>query len=283
MIQEARTAMVNSVEPMVNWFVNRGMDFAGNLLAAIVLLAVGAVVIRLFSNAIRKAIGQRIGSRQLLVNFCMSVIIKGSWAVLITLVIGKLGVAVGPLIAGLGATGLILGFAFQESLGSLAAGIMLALNQPFKLGDYVNVGGHEGTVKQLDMMAVVLATADNRKITIPNKQCWGAPIVNYSAMELRRVDISVGIAYGSDIAKARAVALSALDTIAEVMKEPAPIVEIVSMADSAVALTCRVWVKNADYWSVFFAGNQLVLEAFTKNDITIPFPQLDVHVTQANA
>ena len=283
MIQEARTAMVNSVEPMVNWFVNRGMDFAGNLLAAIVLLAVGAVVIRLFSNAIRKAIGQRIGSRQLLVNFCMSVIIKGSWAVLITLVIGKLGVAVGPLIAGLGATGLILGFAFQESLGSLAAGIMLALNQPFKLGDYVNVGGHEGTVKQLDMMAVVLATADNRKITIPNKQCWGAPIVNYSAMELRRVDISVGIAYGSDIAKAREVALAALDTIAEVMKEPAPIVEIVSMADSAVALTCRVWVKNADYWSVFFAGNQLVLEAFTKNDITIPFPQLDVHVTQANA
>ena len=283
MLQEIKTALINSVEPMVNWFVNRGMDFAGNLLAAIVLLAVGAVVIRLFSNAIRKAIGQRIGSRQLLVNFCMSVIIKGSWAVLITLVIGKLGVAVGPLIAGLGATGLILGFAFQESLGSLAAGIMIALNQPFKLGDYVNVGGHEGTVKQLDMMAVVLATADNRKITIPNKQCWGAPIVNYSAMELRRVDISVGIAYGSDIGKAREVALAALDTIAAVMKDPAPIVEIVSMADSAVALTCRVWVKNADYWSVFFAGNQLVLEAFTKNDITIPFPQLDVHVTQANA
>lgn len=278
MLQEIKTALVNSVEPMVNWFVNRGMDFAGNLLAAIVLLAVGAVVIRLFSNAIRKAIGQRIGSRQLLVNFCMSVIIKGSWAVLITLVIGKLGVAVGPLIAGLGATGLILGFAFQESLGSLAAGLMIALNQPFKVGDYVQVAGLEGTIVTLDMMAVVLATADNRRITIPNKQAWGSPIINYSAQDKRRVDVIVGIAYGADIALARKTAIETITSIPGVLADPAPMAEVLRLDDSAVTLTVRVWTKTADYWNVFFAGNRLVKEAFDKAGVAIPFPQLDVHL-----
>lgn len=278
MLQEIKTALVNSVEPMVNWFVNRGMDFAGNLLAAIVLLAVGAVVIRLFSNALRKAIGQRIGSRQLLVNFCMSVIIKGSWAVLITLVIGKLGVAVGPLIAGLGATGLILGFAFQESLGSLAAGLMIALNQPFKVGDYVQVAGLEGTIVTLDMMAVVLATADNRRITIPNKQAWGSPIINYSAQDKRRVDVIVGIAYGADIALARKTAIETITSIPGVLADPAPMAEVLRLDDSAVTLTVRVWTKTADYWNVFFAGNRLVKEAFDKAGVAIPFPQLDVHL-----
>lgn len=281
MTEEIKSELVNSAEPIVNWFVNKGMDFASDLIAAMIILAVGAVVIQFLTKALRKAMEHRLGTRQLLVRFCMSVVIKGSWVVLLVAVLGKLGVEVGPLIAGLGVTGFILGFAFQESLGSLAAGIMLAFNQPFKLGDYVSVCGHEGTIKQLDMMAVVLATGDNRRITIPNKQCWGAPIINYSAMDLRRVDLVVGIAYGEDVNKARNIAKESLATIAAVLQDPAPMVEVKSLDDSAVVLTCRVWVKNADYWPTFFAGNQLVLEAFAKNGISIPFPQLDVHVQQA--
>lgn len=281
MIEEVKAELVKSAEPIMNWFTTKGLDFASNLIAAMIILLVGALCIKLMSRALRKAMDHKIGSRQVFVRFCMSVVVKGSWVLLIIVVLSKLGVEVGPMIAGLGVTGFVLGFAFQESLGSLAAGMMLAFNQPFKIGDYVSVCGHEGTIQHLDMMAVVLATGDNRRITIPNKQCWGAPIINFSALELRRVELVVGIAYGENVGKARNVAKESLASIAAVLQDPAPMVEVKSLDDSAVVLICRVWVKNADYWPTFFAGNQLLLEAFAKNNISIPFPQLDVHVQQA--
>ena len=128
------------------------------------------------------------------------------------------------------------------------------------------------------MMAVVLATADNRRITIPNKQAWGSPIVNYSAQDKRRVDIAVGIAYGADIALARKTAVETITAIPGVLLEPAPMAEVLGLNDSSVALTVRAWVKTADYWNVFFAGNRLVKEAFNKAGVEIPFPQLDVRV-----
>jgi len=266
------------VRPLTQWVAERGVDFAIDLLAALVIFLIGALIIRLFSAFLRKTLSKRVGERVMLVNFAVSVVVKASWAVLAVVVLDKLGVAVGPLIAGLGVSGFILGFAFQESLGSLAAGLMIALNQPFVVGDYVSVAGQEGAVTQLDMMAVTLATGDHREITIPNKQVWGSPIVNYSKQKLRRVDVSVGIAYGADIAKARSVACATLKGIPGVQADPAPLAEVLSLGDSAVVLTCRAWVKNADYWPTFFAANRLVKEAFDANGIAIPFPQVDVHM-----
>ena len=280
MVDEVKNELVSSAQPAVTWLSEKGMDFAMDLIAAIIIFLVGMVCINIMTKVIKKLVERKIGKREMLERFLMSVAVKGAWAVLIMIVLDKLGVAVGPLVAGLGATGFILGFAFQESLGSLAAGIMLAFNQPFKLGDYVLVGGYEGTVRQLDMMAVVLATSDNRMITIPNKQAWGGPIINYSALELRRVDIAIGIAYGADIAKAKEIAKNTLAALPAVLKDPAPMSEVKSLDDSAVVLTCRAWVKNADYWPTFFAANQRVKEAFDANGISIPFPQLDVHVVK---
>ena len=131
------------------------------------------------------------------------------------------------------------------------------------------------------MMAVTMATGDNKKITIPNKQVWGAPIVNYSALARRRVDFAVGVSYGTDISLAKKTAIAAVSSVKGVLADPAPMAEVKSLDDSSVALTVRAWANNADYWSVYFAGIQSIKESFDRAGVTIPFPQMDVHVTQA--
>lgn len=271
--------VVAYADPVIVWLQTTGVVIGLKILFALAILAVGGLVIQLMSTALKKALSKtKLGQKSLIAKFIVSVIVKTAWAFLLVIALGKLGVDVGPLIAGLGVTGFILGFAFQESLGSLAAGLMIALNQPFKVGDYVQVAGHEGTILTLDMMAVVLATGDNRRITIPNKQAWGSPIINYSAQDKRRVDVIVGIAYGADIALARKTAIETITSIPGVLADPVPMAEVLRLDDSAVTLTVRVWTKTADYWNVFFAGNRLVKEAFDKAGVAIPFPQLDVHL-----
>lgn len=271
--------LTNQAHTLVAWLQTRGVDFALRVLAALAIVAVGALAIHLLSRGLEKVLAKsKLHEKSLVVKFVVSVVEKTAWAFVAVIALGKLGVDVGPLIAGLGVTGFVLGFAFQESLGSLAAGLMIAVAHPFKVGDYVAVAGFEGTVLELDMMAIVLSTGDNRKVTIPNKQAWGAPIVNYSAMKTRRVDITVGIAYGADIALARETAIKVMAAIPEVLAEPVPMAEVKSLDDSAVTLTVRGWVKNADYWTVYFAGTRLVKEAFDKAGVAIPFPQIDVHM-----
>lgn len=280
MVNEVAQEVQVYVKPIFEWLSVKGADFAVNLVAALTIFIIGAIAIKILSKSLGSVLEKKIEHREMLIKFFVSVAIKIAWIILIVTVLGKIGVDVGPIIAGLGVTGFILGFAFQESLGSLAAGLMIAIIEPFKPGDYVSVAGHEGTICHLDMMAVTLTTPDNRKITIPNKQAWGSPIVNYSAMELRRVDTAIGIAYGSDIVKARSVATATLASIKGVLANPAPMAEVVRLDDSEVVLTCRAWVKNADYWSVFFAANHQVMEAFDREGIDIPFPQLDVRMVK---
>jgi len=180
MSEEIKCAVSSSSELVTQWLQGRGLELAGNVAAAVLVLLVGAFAIRLLRRVLQKVLARTLGDRILLERFLLSVVVKGAWMILAVVVLEQLGVQVAPLVAGLGITGFILGFAFQESLGSLAAGVMLAFNQPFKNGDHVVIAGHEGTVRQLDMMTVVLVTEDKRVITIPNKQAWGSSIVNFS-------------------------------------------------------------------------------------------------------
>ena len=260
------------------WFAENGISFLVNLLTALLLLLVGAHVITLATNATSKALAKTGRVNALLQNFLCSVVNKTAWVLLLMIVLQRLGINIAPLIAGLGVTGFILGFAFQESLGNLAAGMMIAINQPFKVGDYVAVGGIEGSVSELNMMATTLATADNKKVVVPNKVVWGAAITNYSATDKRRVELAIGIAYGEDIGKAKRVAMDVLRAHPLVLKDPAPLVEVLTLGDSAVNLVLRPWSKPTDYWTVYFEALQAVKEAFDKNDIELPFPQLDVRM-----
>ena len=252
--------------------------YAINAFFALGVLVIGGLVVKLLTGLLRKAITRVDGRHALVVRFVVSAAEKTGWAFVIVMALAKLGVDVAPIIAGLGVTGFVIGFACQESLASLAAGLMIAINEPFKVGDYVVVAGLEGSITALDMMAVTLSTPDNRKITIPNKSAWGQPIVNFSALDKRRVDIAVGIAYGADISLAKRTAVAAVSAIAGVLPDPAPMAEVKSLDDSAIALTVRAWAKTSDYWNVYFAAIQGVKEAFDREGVAIPFPQLDVHV-----
>ena len=265
-------------DKVITWIAEKGLSFAISLIAAIVIFALGALAIRLIVSFIGKAVEKGGKKNTLFGNFVRNVTSKVCWAVLIVVVLGRLGVDVTPIIAGLGVTGFILGFAFQESLGNLASGLMIAINEPFKIGDYVVIAGLEGVVQKVDMMATTLATGDNKKIVIPNKSAWGGPITNFSALGRRRVDIKIGIDYGCDVAKAIKVALETIPTVPNVLTDPAPSVSVASLDDSQVTLNLRPWADGANYWGVYNDTQVAIKSAFEKNGISIPFPQLTVHL-----
>lgn len=261
----------------LNGLTDKGISFAFDFIAALIILLLGWLVTRLIVAAVGKALEKGHHRNTLLANFVRNVTSKVCWSVLLVLVLGKLGVNVAPIIAGLGVTGFILGFAFQESLGNLASGLMIAINEPFKLGDYVILAGHEGSVLKVDMMATVLSTADNKKVIIPNKSAWGGPIVNFSALGRRRVDIKIGIDYSCDVTKAIRIVRETLPTIPGVLANPAPAVFVASLDDSQVTLNVRPWTDGATYWAVYNDTQIAIKSAFEKNDISIPFPQLTIH------
>ena len=267
---------MNFVGRLKEWLAGSGVDLLTNLLVSAVILLVGWVVIRLVDKALRKAMA-RANRKVLLVNFIVSVVTKVGWAILLVTILSRLGVDVTPLIAGLGVTGFILGFAFQESLGNLASGLMIAINEPFKVGDVVDAAGLTGSVLEVNMMATVMLTPDNKRIVLPNKGVWGGPIVNYSAMGTRRVDLQVGIAYGADVEKAVSVIRDAVRRVPGVLATPEPAVAVAGLDASQVTINVRPWAKNADYWSVRSATLQTVKEELDRVGIEIPFPQVVVH------
>ena len=265
------------LEQALATLTDKGITFATSLIAATVIFLLGWVAIKVIVSLVGKAV-EKGGKRSLFGNFVRNATSKVCWIVLLVVILGKLGVNIAPIIAGLGVTGFILGFAFQESLGNLASGLMIAINEPFKIGDYVIVAGFEGTVLKMDMMATVLATADNKKIVIPNKSAWGSPITNFSALGRRRVDIKIGIDYNCDAVKAIKVALETLPTVPGVLTDPAPVVSVASLDDSQVTLNIRPWSEGANYWDVYNDAQVAVKAAFERNGINIPFPQLTVHL-----
>ena len=268
------------LKQILQWLTENGLEFAVNLLGAVLILLVGGLVIKGIVAAVRKALVKAKRVDELLRTFICSVVSKTGWAILFVVALGRLGVDVGPLVASLGVTGVVLGFAFKESLGSLASGLMIALNHPFRVGDYIIAGGVEGSVTELNMMATVLATADNKKITVPNASVWGSAITNFSALGKRRVDTVVGVAYGTDLTKAVEVARAALASVPGVLEDPAPTVAVGSLGDSAVTINVRPWAACANYWAVFSGAQQAVKEAFEREGISIPFPQIDVHMAK---
>ena len=275
-VEQARE-FVNSI---IEWCTGKGLDFALNAATALLIFLLGALAIKLLDRAVRKAL-EKTGRKILIVNFIASVVTKSCWAVLAVTVLARLGVDVGPLVAGLGVTGFILGFAFQESLGNLASGLMIALNEPFKVGDFVEAAGLSGSILEINMMATVMATPDNKRIVLPNKAVWGGPITNYSALDKRRVDMQVGIAYGEDVAKAIETIRGVLAGVEGVLEEPAPAVATAALDASQVTINIRPWAKTSDYWAVYSATLSAVKDALQKAGIEIPFPQITVHTAKA--
>ena len=197
---------------------------------------------------------------------------------LVLIVVSTLGVNVTSLIAVASAATLAIGMALSGTAQNFAGGVMILLMKPYRVGDYISAQGQSGTVRDIKLFSTVITTADNQTIYIPNNSIATAIIDNYSTADLRRVDWSVGVSYGDDVDVARKAVLAMLAADSRILKDPEPVVWVAALADSSVNLTIRAWVKNSDYWNVFFEHNEEFYKELPKHGLSFPFPQMDVHV-----
>ncbi|MDR1792309.1 MAG: mechanosensitive ion channel [Bacteroidales bacterium] len=252
-----------------------------NLLIGLVILWVGWKVIKFLSKTLHKLMTRRKVDPSL-TGFLVPLIEIALKVLLIITVVNQIGIPVTSFIAILGAAGLAVGMALQGTLQNFAGGVIILVLKPFKVGDYVEQGSYAGTVEAIRIFNTTLKTADNKIVVIPNTQLATNSLTNYSRKEFRRVDLSTGIAYGQSVDKARQVLLALAYAQPEVLTKEegidAPAVVVTSLSDSSVDVQLRIWVKSADYWTVFFKMNQLIYEKFTEENIEIPFKQLQIHI-----
>lgn len=254
-----------------------GLSYAQATVIALLIFVIGRwVVVRVVSLVERLMLARSLD--EILVQFICSIL---QWLGLLFVVIAALshlGVDTTSLVALLGAAGLAIGLSLQNSLGNLAAGVMLIVFKPFKKGDFVDAGGAMGTVDSISIFTTVMTTADNREIIVPNGAIIGGNITNFSARPTRRVDMVFGISYGDDLLKAKTILEEIIAADPRILADPAPLVTVGELADSSVNFLVRPWVNAADYWAVLWATTESVKLRFDDAGISIPFPQVELHM-----
>lgn len=253
------------------------VPFLTNLVLAAVIFFGGRFVIRLLMSLVRKLF-ERSGWEDILINFVCSIINALLLLVVIVAALDQLGVNTTSLIALIGAAGLAVGLALQGSLQNFAAGVMLTIFRPFKAGDYVEAGGTGGTVEAITIFTTTLRTPDNREVIVPNGSIYSGTITNFSARPTRRIDLVFGVSYGDDLKKAKEVIGQILSQDERILDDPEPLIAVAELGDSSVNFYVRPWVNSGDYWAVRFDLTEKIKLAFDENGISIPFPQMDVHV-----
>ncbi len=201
----------------------------------------------------------------------------------ILVALSQVGISLGPLLAGLGVVGFVIGFALQDTLSNFAAGAMILIYRPFDVGDLVEIGGVSGTVNHMSLVNTTVLTLDNQTLLIPNSKIWGDVVKNVTAQTMRRVDLMFGISYGDDIPKTERILQEIIDSHDKILTEPESIVRLHELADSSVNFVVRTWVNRDDYWDVYWDLTRSVKIRFDEEGISIPFPQRDVHVSNQDS
>ncbi len=271
---------------MADELLKKAVDLAGEILPslvfAVIFYFVGKfIVIRLlsgFSNLLNKK-----EDNPSLNNFLIGLVSAVLYVSLFIGVATILGVPMTSFLAILGAAGLAIGLALQGSLSNFAGGVLILLFKPFKIGDFIAAQGHSGIVRKIDILYTHMTTLDNQEVIIPNGSLANNDIVNKNTQETKRADFSVGVAYGTDIKKAREILLGIFEKDERALKDPAPAVFLLNFGDSSLDLSVRVWAKTPDYWSLFCDGMEKINEEFEKNEIEIPFPQRVMHSIKEQA
>lgn len=253
-------------------------DFAGNLLLAAVIFFVGWFLAKLASRLTKKAM-QKGKLEPLVVSFTGSLVKALVLVVAFVSAVAQLGVNITSLIAALGAAGLTASFALQGSLSNLVSGMQIIFTKPFKMGDYLAFGNYEGTVKRIEILYTVLFTFDNKEVIVPNSQITGGVVVNYTSNGTRRLDLSYGVSYRADLRRAKEVLANTALADSRVLREPAPVIAVGELKDSSVTLVAKLWCRQEEYWDLYYTMQEAVKEAFDREGITIPYPQLDVHLS----
>lgn len=257
-------------------------QFGFALLIALVIFIVGRWVAKIIKNVVEKTMRKK-EVDEAVVTFSSDLLYTLLLVFVILASLSQLGVETTSFIAILGAAGLAVGLALQGSLSNFAAGVLIILFKPFKVGDFVDAGGVTGTVEKIQIFTTILKSPDNKLIICPNTNIMGGNIVNFSAKDTRRVDLVFGIGYDDDIKKAKEILSKMLEDDPRVLKDPAPTIGVVELADSSINIAVRPWVKKEDYWGLFFDMTENVKYKFDEANISIPFPQRDVHVYNHNS
>lgn len=248
-----------------------------NLLVAIIIIFVGFWLAKVLSRGLERVM-KKSNSDQSLISFIRSLTNGIIRVLVIVTAITQLGVEMTSFVAILGAAGLAIGMAFSGTLSNFAGGVMILLFKPFKSGDLVEIQEEIGIVDEVLIFNTYLKTTDNKVIILPNGPVANGVIINYTKSDERRVDWSFGISYGDDLKLAKELLQKFIYEDKRILKDPESLIALGSLADSGINITVRAWVKTDDYWDVFFAMNERVYNEFIQAGLTIPFPQMDVHI-----
>ena len=255
-------------------------ELAVSIIAAVIIIIAAKIIKRIVKRSLLKAASRSRKFSTMMATMISKIFSVIIWVIAIVAVLGVFGIDLTPVLAGLGITGVVLGFALQESISSFFSGIMIAVNNPFRVGDWVDIGDVSGTVVAMDLMCVTLASGDNKKITMSNKNVWGSTIVNYSYIDKRRLDMTVSVRYGDDTEKAKIVIRDLLAGYPEILTDPAPVIEVGSYGASSIDIYVRPWVAPSDYWNVYWRFNSDILRALNANGLDMPFSQVTVHMAK---
>lgn len=251
-----------------------------NIILAIVIFIVGRWLANMLLNVLDRVM-KKSGTDEMLISFVHSILNAVFLLFIIIASLDQLGVNTTSFIALIGAAGLAIGLALQGSLQNFAAGVLLIVFRPFTVGNFIEAAGAAGVVQEIGIFSTTLTTGDNREIIIPNGSIYSGTIINNSARDTRRVDMVFGIGYDDDIRKAREIIKSILDADERVLEDPAPLIAVAELADSSVNFNVRPWVKTTDYWGVMYDVTENVKRTFDEQGISIPYPQMDVHINKA--
>ncbi|MCD4846803.1 MAG: mechanosensitive ion channel [Candidatus Aegiribacteria sp.] len=254
-----------------------GTTYGLKIVAAVLIVIVGRLVALGVRKLLRK-IMLKSKVDETLVSFTTSLGYVTLLAFVIIAALGQLGIQTTSFVAIIGAAGLAIGLALQGSLANFAAGVLMIIFKPFKVGDFIEGGGVSGSVEEIGIFTTVMKSPDNKMIIVPNAKMTSNNIVNYTANDCRRVDIVAGVGYGDDLDKVRGVLEDILSADDRILKDPAPTIGVLELADSSVNFAVRPWVKTENYWDVFFATQESIKKRFDAEGISIPFPQQDVHL-----
>ena len=275
-------AEISKLDQLITKLIDLSITTGKHLIAAFLIYLVGSFIIKL----INRLVGSMLERRHVEVSvqsFLKSLVNILLTILLIISVISALGINTTSFAALLASAGVAVGMALSGNLQNFAGGLVILLFKPYRVGDWIEAQGVQGTVREIQIFHTIIATADNKLVYAPNGSMSTSVVVNYSREELRRVQWTVGIDYGEDVKRVRAVLLDYLNSLEQILKEPAdkaPFVGVDALADSSVNLTVRAWVKTEDYWTTYFDVQQGIYELFNREGINIPFPQQTVHLAK---
>ncbi|MFK8011505.1 MAG: mechanosensitive ion channel family protein [Marinicellaceae bacterium] len=284
-MEQENLSIIDTLKQNIMSFVNNPdaiLAIVTKVVIAFFIYWIGKKIAKLLSHLVGKAL-TRSGAAPILINFLKTFIYFLLLTVVIITALGELGIQTTSLLGIIAAAGLAIGLALKDSLSNIASGVMIVFFRPFKIGDFIEVAGHSGTVLEIRIFNTLMKSTDNKQIIIPNGEITTGSIINYSANATRRVDLVVGVSYDDDLKLAKKIMLDILESHELVLKDPAPSVNVIALADSSVNFNVRPWVKTDDYWKVYSDVLEQIKVGLEAGGCNLPYPQRDVHLHQANS